>query len=291
MTHGSVAVVGASPSTETTLPPRSAGSRPRLQLPLSHVVLHVRWRKLPGEELLRRVEAMVIRRPQRAAGGSNAAGPEAGLTREGRYGLLMAASRAVADAGSVSPALYKAAQEGLGKLIHALRGDAGLRKGAPSRDRPPRAANKAVERKSSSPPRVGRKKQRTAAKEAHGEGEPGFSDGSSSSSGEEEAEADSDGGSGRNDDRCHQCSKGGNLVCCSVDGCPRAWHARCLPSDAMDPSGDSDDWKCPVCTKSAHTRSVANPKVARGKGRPKQRRYKSPHEAPKKGGRGKRGAK
>ena len=187
----------------------------------------------------------------------------------------MAASRAVADAGSVTPALYKSSHEGISKLLHELRGGPSAAKGA-ARHEPfckTRGAAKDAERppcaaRTRSPPQ---QKRQRGAKEPHRDAEPGFSE---SDEDEEDEESDS-----WNDDRCHGCSQGGELICC--ESCCRSWHVMCLPSDAMDPSGDDDDWKCPVCTRSTQPLSTANPKMVRGKGRPKQKRYKSAHEAPK----------
>jgi hypothetical protein len=52
--------------------------------------------------------------------------------------------------------------------------------------------------------------------------------------------------SGVNETVCHLCSRAGELVCC--DECPHAFHARCLPGDAM--AVESDPWLCPVCAGS-----------------------------------------
>jgi hypothetical protein len=52
--------------------------------------------------------------------------------------------------------------------------------------------------------------------------------------------------SGDNEVLCHKCTKPGTLVCCGE--CPHAWHANCLPWDAMPL--DSDLWLCPVCAGS-----------------------------------------
>jgi hypothetical protein len=53
--------------------------------------------------------------------------------------------------------------------------------------------------------------------------------------------------SGDNETVCHRCSKPGVLLCC--EGCPHAWHRRCLPADAMPP--ETTPWLCPVCTGSS----------------------------------------
>jgi hypothetical protein len=231
-----------------------------LQKPLLQTMMNERWQVLPERVLQQRIEAMAARKPQR--GGVSAAVAESGLTVSDRFALMMAGARAVADAASVSPALFKQGKEGLSKLLHELRGDgaagggAAAARGAPRKERGAQSAAIRPAARSSAQPRLERLE-------------------------EEGAGEDSD-GSGRNDDRCHKCSKGGVLKCCAILGCHRSYHVHCLPSDAMDPTGDEDDWKCPVCTKSKQPLSAANPKMLRGKGRPRQKRFKSADEAPKK---------
>lgn len=176
----------------------------------------------------------------------------------------MNACRAVADAGSVTPALYKSAQEGITRMVHLLRsgGDAsGAGAASKTASRKGRAAQGRQESRKARNSRV------LTLPDLEEEEE------------DEEAEEDD---AGRNHDRCHRCCKGGKLICCAVLGCRRSWHKACLPSDAMDTSGDEDDWKCPKCTKSKEPVSSANPKSARALGRPKQNRYRSASEGRKK---------
>ncbi|XP_062080779.1 increased DNA methylation 1-like [Humulus lupulus] len=45
-----------------------------------------------------------------------------------------------------------------------------------------------------------------------------------------------------NNDICNVCHYGGELLCC--DGCPSAYHSRCLGIELPPPS---DDWFCPLC--------------------------------------------
>ena len=191
------------------------------------------------------------------------AGAESGLTASDRFGLMMAAARAVVDVASVNPALFKQGKEGLSKLLHELRSTGSAAQGGAAAARgAPRKAECGALSAGLRPAARSSAKSRLERLE------------------KEDAGEDSD-GSGENDDRCHKCSKGGVLICCAVQGCHRSYHVRCLPSDAMDPSGDEDDWKCPVCTKSKQPVSAANPKMLRGKGHPKHRRSKSADEAPK----------
>lgn len=48
-----------------------------------------------------------------------------------------------------------------------------------------------------------------------------------------------------NDDECTICDKTGKLICC--DGCPRAYHRRCLDRDALSKANSGGDWFCPPC--------------------------------------------
>ena len=84
--------------------------------------------------------------------------------------------------------------------------------------------------------------------------------------------------SGENENVCHQCSAGGDLVCC--DGCRHAYHARCLPDDALAMSAKEGDWFCPVCTNSTEAvGAMGNPRGRRARG---QKRKKSAGEPTKK---------
>jgi hypothetical protein len=69
-----------------------------------------------------------------------------------------------------------------------------------------------------------------------------------SSDDEDAGGADSPADSGDNANTCHKCHGTGSLLCCDGEGCTHAYHARCLPTDAMSP--DSDTWLCPVCAGS-----------------------------------------
>ena len=62
-------------------------------------------------------------------------------------------------------------------------------------------------------------------------------------------------GSGGQEEYCHICKKGGNLVCCN--GCPIAVHKRCLGSDSSIVRGE---WFCPLCLQKRAAEVVAKAK-------------------------------
>ena len=48
------------------------------------------------------------------------------------------------------------------------------------------------------------------------------------------------------DDICRLCGRAGELVCCDGEGCPRAYHPRCVGL-AEDVSESDEAWLCPDC--------------------------------------------
>jgi hypothetical protein len=69
-------------------------------------------------------------------------------------------------------------------------------------------------------------------------------------------------GSSDNDDECDLCGKEGELVCC--DGCPRAFHTKCLNVASADELGDP--WYCTHCSKKRQdaSKNVLARRAARG---------------------------
>jgi len=52
------------------------------------------------------------------------------------------------------------------------------------------------------------------------------------------------------DDFCHECSVGGNIICCSGDGCSRCAHAFCANLEQFPP--EDEDWFCNHCNGNSH---------------------------------------
>ena len=71
-----------------------------------------------------------------------------------------------------------------------------------------------------------------------------------------------------NNDECKVCEYGGNLVCC--DGCPLAYHPRCIGLKLSDFDND-DDWHCPECDSTrkkkgkGKAKASPSPKAPRGR--------------------------
>jgi len=241
-------------------------------LPLK--LLHVRWHVLDPAQLLVLKEALLKRRPARAGGGVTPT-----LTRDDRFGLVVAAARGVADVAASSEASFRLCLDGLAALkITLLRPrDGGGDAGGGAEGERCRACWGFGHRRTNSacpqfkkgalpkPGSIGRSGRKRAPGAALSDAE---SSGSSASD------------SGDNDTICHKCSQPGDLLCCST--CPRSWHVSCLPEDAMAPGGEEDDWSCPVCTRSAApVGHVGNPPSRRARGGQRQKRIRAAHEASK----------
>ena len=61
-----------------------------------------------------------------------------------------------------------------------------------------------------------------------------------------------------NDDECGVCGKPGDLACC--DGCPGAFHPKCIHMTAAELQADS--WLCPKCRPRGASRQPAKPATA-----------------------------
>lgn len=153
----------------------------------------------------------------------------------------------------------------------------------PRRDRPPITANPAAAGTANPPHQRLRPERAAALPSPCGAREPGNSDERCSDG--DDCKSEESGGSGRNDDCCHRSHKGGKVLCCSGVVCYRAWHALCLPADAMDTTGTGDDWEVPGLQGEFRVDLFCNPLKRRGRGRPKQARLgHAPHIASKANG-------
>ena len=57
-----------------------------------------------------------------------------------------------------------------------------------------------------------------------------------------------------NDDDCSVCNRTGKLICC--DGCPKAYHRRCLDRDSTNKADSDEDWFCPSCVLAQTTHAA-----------------------------------
>ena len=67
-----------------------------------------------------------------------------------------------------------------------------------------------------------------------------------------------------NDDECGVCGKPGDLACC--DGCPRAFHPKCIRMTTLELQADS--WLCPKCRPRGASRKPAIPATAEAGAKP-----------------------
>jgi hypothetical protein len=247
-----------------------------LQAELSLELFGARWKRFSAAAVLAAELALLERRPERAA-----VVPRALPDRQERHSLILAAARAVAEAGAGSQASYQVSIDGLAALLSKLRVPVGVPGGngaaAPVRCQPQLAAPSAAAAPAG-----------TAATAAAADGEAdgltgplcnscwqrghdksnricsnfgkpppakpgGFGQAKrvrrallESSSDEAEAkESEEEDG---NANVCHSCQSGGLFEC---DGCPRSWHGECLSesSRALAAYQAAASCSCPICRR------------------------------------------
>ncbi|CAG8108587.1 unnamed protein product [Penicillium olsonii] len=65
-----------------------------------------------------------------------------------------------------------------------------------------------------------------------------------------------------NSDECHQCGKGGNLICCET--CPNSYHFTCLDPPLNPKNPPEGEWHCPKCqVRNSFTTLLAHGKKAK----------------------------
>ena len=256
-----------------------------MQLSVPVELCSLRWRYRDPAQVREQVEALRRRNP------APRSAPAQTLSRDDRFGLLMSASRVVAELGAVDATLYSLAREGVDALVARLRSGAapGRRGGGPTSldvvtERGPEQCRGCWEfghRKNSSkcsrygksplpkPDDLARapavtlmpRRRRGAAQAISSDEEEDLEE-------EEEEEEEED----SHEDVCHGCSATGELFCCAE--CRHAYCGDCLPLAAA--SGiDRDDWRCPICTGRYNGGAVGNPQTGRrqacGKARARKR--------------------
>ena len=255
-----------------------------MQLSVPVELCSPRWRYRDPAQVREQVEALRRRNP------APRSAPAQTLSRDERFGLLMSASRAVAELGAADATLYNLAREGVDALVARLRSGTapGRRGGGPTPldvvpERGPEQCRGCWEfghRKNSSKcPRYGKSPlpkpddlARAPAVTLVPRRRRGAAQASSS---DEEEEMEEEEETGAEDDShenvCHGCSSTGELFCCAE--CRHAYCEDCLPLAARG-GLVRDDWRCPVCTGKYNGGAVGNPQTGRRQACGKERARK-----------------